>query len=50
MVEGKREREKERRRAPVIFAAAPAAGRPRARDIRTLREEKRGNRVGADRG
>jgi hypothetical protein len=30
----------------AIFAAATAAGRPRARDIRTLREEKRGRDSG----
>jgi hypothetical protein len=43
MVEGKREREKGRKRgdAPAIFAAATAAGRPRARDVRTLHEEKK---------
>jgi hypothetical protein len=44
---GKREREKKGWRALAIFAAATAAGRPRARDVRTLREEKKGGGVTA---
>jgi hypothetical protein len=39
---GKREREKKGWRALAIFTAVTAAGRPRARDVRTLREEKKG--------
>jgi hypothetical protein len=41
------------RRVPAGFAAVTVAGRPRARNACTLREEDsegEGNRVGADRG
>jgi hypothetical protein len=49
---GKREKEERKekkwgkeRRVPAGFEAAPAAGRPRARDVCTLREEKRGGKI-----